>query len=89
MHSITGEFFLLLTFSRTTGALHVISQISVYLFPAVALMSSIPVFSIIIRYNLVENKICRKPFANFWAVVFPWILSVFFYAGKGLLLVIK
>jgi hypothetical protein len=54
--------------------LHVVSKVCVYLFPIVVLLSSIPVFSIIIRYNLVENKICRKSIANFWAVIFPWIL---------------
>eukprot|EP01119_Soliformovum_irregulare_P012256 TRINITY_DN3171_c0_g1_i1.p1 TRINITY_DN3171_c0_g1~~TRINITY_DN3171_c0_g1_i1.p1 ORF type:complete len:345 (+),score=92.59 TRINITY_DN3171_c0_g1_i1:479-1513(+) len=71
------------------GVAHDIARVFVYLFPIVALLSSIPVFSIIIRYNLVENNICRKPWANFWAVVFPWILSVVFYAGAGLLSLIN
>lgn len=37
-----------------------LSQISVYLYPLVALLTGIPVFSIVIRYNLLENKLCSK-----------------------------
>jgi len=70
---------------RSSGVSHIIAQVCVYLFPAVALLSSIPVYSIIMRYNLVENNICRKSVANFWAVIFPWLISVFFYSGVGLL----
>jgi hypothetical protein len=51
--------------------------------------SGIPIFSIIARYNLVENRVCRKLFANFWAVVLPWVIAIPFYAGVGLLVVIK
>jgi len=51
----------------------------------VALLSSIPVFSIIIRYNLIESGVVtNKKAANFWAVIFPWIIGVFFYTGAGL-----
>lgn len=35
-------------------------QITVLMFPIVALVSSIPIVSIIIRYNLLQNKICNK-----------------------------
>jgi len=52
-------------------------------------MSTIPVFSVVIRYNLVENNLCRKITANFWAVVFPWILAIPFYTGSGFLNVIN
>jgi len=75
--------------ASTTGVNHYIAQVFVYLFPVAALLSSIPVYSIVIRYNLVENKICRKSFAQFWAVVFPWVLSVVFYTGAGLLVLIN
>jgi hypothetical protein len=66
------------------GALGVITQVGVYAFPAVALLSGIPVYSIIIRYNLLEANICGKAWANFWAVVFPWLVALPFYTGGGL-----
>jgi len=75
---------------HSKGPLRAVSRICVYLFPAVALMSSIPVFCIIIRYNITESGIVkRKLIANFWAVVFPWILSILFYTGAGLFSVIN
>jgi len=70
--------------TSTTGINHYIAQVCVYLFPIAALLSSIPVFSIVIRYNLIENKICRKSFALFWSVIFPWVISIIFYTGAGL-----
>jgi amino acid permease len=62
----------------------VLTEVSVYLFPIIAVASSIPVFSIIIRYNLMENGICGKLWANIWAVVLPWVIKekkkfVFFF----------
>jgi hypothetical protein len=42
---------------------------------------SIPVYSIIIRYNLIESGLCGKHWANVWAVLFPWVFSVPFYTG--------
>lgn len=60
------------------------STAAAYIFPPAALLTGIPVFSIIIRYNLVESKICNKFWANLFAVVFPWIASLFFYTGDFL-----
>ena len=57
------------------------ARVATYLFPPMALVSGIPIFSIIIRYNLMENKICSKVVANFWAVLFPWICALVMYAG--------
>jgi hypothetical protein len=54
----------------------VVDQITVYLFPMIAVASSIPIYSIIVRYNLIENEICSARWANFWAVVFPWVLAI-------------
>lgn len=59
-----------------------IDQIAVYLFPLIAVASSIPVFSIIIRYNLVENGILGSRWANLLAVVLPWILVIPLTAGN-------
>ena len=52
------------------------------MFPIAALLSGIPVFSIIIRYNLINEGV-PKLWANMFAVVFPWAVSLFFYAGEG------
>ena len=40
----------------------------------VAILSSIPVFSIVIKYNCIENGFSTK-FSNFWGVLFPWIAA--------------
>jgi len=47
---------------------------SVYLFPIVAVVSSIPIFSIVIKYNLIENGFSTKS-ALWWGVFFPWVVS--------------
>lgn len=60
----------------------VIDQISVYLFPLIVVASGIPIYSIIIRYNLVENNICSRRWANVWAVLLPWILVIPLTAGN-------
>lgn len=57
------------------------TKLVVYLFPIVALASGIPVYSIIVRYNLLENQICSKGWANFFGVLLPWIIMIPFYSG--------
>ena len=47
---------------------------SVYLFPIVAVVSSIPVFSIVIKYNLIENGASARV-GFLWGVVFPWLAA--------------
>jgi len=48
------------------------------------LATTIPVFSIIVRYNLLQNKIFPKGVSNFIAVVLPWIVVIPFLTGNGL-----
>jgi len=67
----------------------VMQEISVFLFPISVVATSIPIYSIIVRYNLLENKICNKPMANFIGVILPWIITIPFYTGQGLELVIN
>uniref|UniRef100_A0A6B2L2R7 Amino acid transporter transmembrane domain-containing protein n=1 Tax=Arcella intermedia TaxID=1963864 RepID=A0A6B2L2R7_9EUKA len=62
----------------------IISRAAVFLFPLSVVATSIPIYSIIVRYNLLENKICNKPIANIIAVVLPWVVVIPFYTGKGL-----
>eukprot|EP01132_Coremiostelium_polycephalum_P003307 gene3307-4142_t len=63
---------------------NIFSKISVYIFPFVVLASSIPVYSIIVRYNLMQNDLLPKWIANMVAVVLPWIIVIPFMTGDGL-----
>merc|ERR1712048_1078657 len=48
-------------------------NVSVYAFPLAAVVSSIPVFSIVVKYNMMENGFSKSTsFA--WAVLFPWLI---------------
>lgn len=59
---------------QTSKVATFILQASVYSFPIVAVVSSIPIFSIVVKYNLVENG--ASPRLGFlWGVVFPWALA--------------
>eukprot|EP00730_Choanoeca_flexa_P018280 TRINITY_DN8881_c0_g1_i4.p1 TRINITY_DN8881_c0_g1~~TRINITY_DN8881_c0_g1_i4.p1 ORF type:complete len:575 (+),score=100.50 TRINITY_DN8881_c0_g1_i4:157-1881(+) len=60
---------------RNNHAANIVMQLSVYLFPIVAVLSSIPVFSIVIKYNMVENGFSHA-FSFFWGVVFPWLVAL-------------
>jgi len=59
------------------------TKILVYLFPLMVLATTIPVFSIVVRYNLIQSHI-PKIWANFFAVVLPWIVVIPFLTGNGL-----
>jgi hypothetical protein len=72
--------------SAINGGKHAtfIDKTVVYLFPFVVLASSIPVYSIIVRYNLMDSGICNRTWANIIAVAIPWGISIPFYSGNGL-----
>jgi hypothetical protein len=55
-----------------------------FVFPIANIMTSIPVFSIIIRYNLLQLHGVHVPVwvANLFAVVLPWICSLFFFPAN-------
>lgn len=59
------------------------TKILVYLFPIMVLATTIPVFSIVVRYNLLQSHV-NKGMANFLAVVLPWIIVIPFLTGNGL-----
>merc|ERR1711970_255413 len=44
------------------------------MFPVVAVISSIPVFSIVIKYNMIENN-WSKSCSYLWGVIFPWVFA--------------
>jgi len=59
---------------RSNPVANFVLQISVYLFPVVAVLSSIPVFSIVIKYNVIENGFSPR-FGFLWGVLFPWVAA--------------
>ncbi|GBB94193.1 hypothetical protein RclHR1_23090001 [Rhizophagus clarus] len=59
----------------------IISVITTYLFPLVALTTSIPVYTIIIRYNLMRAGYCKKVMANLLSCALPWIIIIPFQTG--------
>merc|ERR1712232_296376 len=54
------------------------------IFPIVAVVSSIPVFSIVVKYNMMENGFSEST-GLWWGVVFPWILGLPLVYMPGLL----
>ena len=68
-----------------------VSRIMTYIFPIANILTSIPVFSIIIRYNLLQLKGLTIPVwvANILAVVLPWVVTLPFYVGDALDLLIN
>ena len=59
-----------------------IGKISVYLYPIIQNITSIPVFCIIIRYNL-QNSGLSKYVSNFISIIVPWLLAVPLFTGSG------
>ncbi|RKP27710.1 hypothetical protein SYNPS1DRAFT_12273 [Syncephalis pseudoplumigaleata] len=60
-------------------------RISSYVFPIAVLITSIPVFTIVVRYNLVRGQLAGKVMANFLAGVLPWIVAIPFQSGDLLM----
>ncbi|GAA5795570.1 hypothetical protein HPULCUR_000930 [Helicostylum pulchrum] len=48
-----------------------VAMVTSYIFPVCALITSIPVFTIVIRSNLLRGEICSPTWAIFWSIVFP------------------
>lgn len=61
------------------------SRIMTFVFPLANILTSIPVFSIIIRYNLLQLEGVKMPvwLANAVAVFLPWVVAVPFYSGNA------
>ena len=60
------------------------SQVAAYVFPAANLMTSIPVFSVMVRYNLVNAGLLTPLPANLVGIGAPWLLALVFYSGNAL-----
>ncbi|KAG8217068.1 hypothetical protein J3R82DRAFT_5067 [Butyriboletus roseoflavus] len=66
------------------GALSVVAKASSYAFPLAVLITSVPVFTIVVRYNLLRGNICSNKMAIFWSAIFPWLLAIPFQTNGGL-----
>lgn len=73
----------ILSVINTSPQSNAFDKVLVYLFPLMVLATTIPVFSIIVRYNLMQSKV-QKGIANVIAVVLPWIVVIPFLTGNGL-----
>ncbi|KAI1319074.1 hypothetical protein EDD11_004963 [Mortierella claussenii] len=67
----------------------VLSQITGYTFPLAALITSIPINIIVIRYNLIQSGACNLAWANILAGILPWFVAIPCMTGSGLTTVIN
>ena len=45
-------------------------------FLTAVLITSVPVFAIVVRYNLLRGDICSNRMAIFLSAVFPWLIAI-------------
>ncbi|KAF7726855.1 hypothetical protein EC973_008362 [Apophysomyces ossiformis] len=61
-----------------------VALVTTYIFPIVVLVTSIPVFTIVIRSNLLRGQICSRPWAIFWSCFSPWLIAFIFQSKDWL-----
>jgi len=64
-------------------AFHRFTRWAVYLFNFGTIIPGIPIFSILVRYNLLTGKVCGPRGAFVYSFVAPWAISALLYRGKG------
>ncbi|KAF9315555.1 hypothetical protein BG003_002908 [Podila horticola] len=67
----------------------VLSQVTGYTFPIAALITSIPINIIVIRYNLIQSGACNMVWSNILSGVLPWLVAIPCMTGAGLTAVIN
>ncbi|KAF9385987.1 hypothetical protein BGX21_000921, partial [Mortierella sp. AD011] len=67
----------------------ILSQITGYTFPIAALITSIPINIIVIRYNLIQSGACNMLWANIFSGLLPWLVAIPCMTGSGLTTVIN
>ncbi|KAI9496786.1 hypothetical protein BDB00DRAFT_952354 [Zychaea mexicana] len=67
----TADILAILSSQGSTASL-----VTTYIFPICALVTSIPVFTIVIRQNLMRGNICGRPWAVFWSNILPWFVCI-------------
>mmetsp|Transcript_48450 Transcript_48450/g.149689 ORF Transcript_48450/g.149689 Transcript_48450/m.149689 type:complete len:420 (-) Transcript_48450:61-1320(-) len=70
-------------FSELNASGSVLNRLSVSAYPILQNLTSIPVFSIFIKYNLMQLGWLQHTPATLVSFVLPWVLSILFYTGKS------
>eukprot|EP00747_Dinoflagellata_sp_TGD_P166646 gnl/TRDRNA2_/TRDRNA2_189760_c0_seq1.p1 gnl/TRDRNA2_/TRDRNA2_189760_c0~~gnl/TRDRNA2_/TRDRNA2_189760_c0_seq1.p1 ORF type:complete len:443 (+),score=68.10 gnl/TRDRNA2_/TRDRNA2_189760_c0_seq1:84-1412(+) len=70
-------------FSKLYHGKNQLGTASVLIYPILQNFTSIPVFSILIRYNVVQSGLLSHRWSSFVSTVLPWLLCIPFYTGKG------
>mmetsp|Transcript_93661 Transcript_93661/g.200920 ORF Transcript_93661/g.200920 Transcript_93661/m.200920 type:complete len:440 (+) Transcript_93661:92-1411(+) len=70
-------------FSMFNGSGSTFMRFTVIFYPLLQNFTSIPVFSILIKYNLIQAGLLRGNTAAFVAFVVPWVLSILLYTGDS------
>ncbi|KAH7887300.1 AAAP amino acid permease [Phlebopus sp. FC_14] len=60
----------------STDSHNIMGLVSTYMFPLAVLITSVPVFAIVIRYNLLRGNLCSKKYAVFWSAILPWLIAI-------------
>jgi hypothetical protein len=84
MNFSSGQDLLSLIADGDIPGMWQLSKICTFVFPVANLMSSIPVFAIIVKYNLIQTEWMRPWMASALAIGVPWLLSLVFYSGNQL-----
>ncbi|KAF9965041.1 hypothetical protein BGZ70_005512 [Mortierella alpina] len=66
-----------------------LSLIAGYTFPIAALITSVPINIIVIRYNLIQSGACNMIWSNLLSGVLPWLIAIPCMTGSGLTTVIN
>uniref|UniRef100_A0A7S2D668 Uncharacterized protein n=1 Tax=Octactis speculum TaxID=3111310 RepID=A0A7S2D668_9STRA len=62
-----------------------VTQVCAGLFGIMIIGLGIPIFCVLMRYNLVVGGLCSPFWGNFWGSVFPWLVSWTLYQGHFVL----
>merc|ERR1712228_537758 len=73
---------ILVEFSAAQGVWF-ITKVSSFLFGVLVIGLGIPVFCIVMRYNLFAGGICNNRWATVMGVVVPWSVSWLLYQGEA------
>ncbi|GBC08293.1 hypothetical protein RclHR1_00800020 [Rhizophagus clarus] len=60
---------------------NILTDIATFLFPLAVLLTSIPVYSIVVRYNLERSGLCKRKMAILLSTLLPWIIVLPFQSG--------
>jgi len=66
----------------SAGRHWLLTKISSFLFGVLVLGPGIPVFCIVMRYNLFVGRVCGARMASFLGVILPWLVSWLLYTGN-------